>query len=130
MSYRMIGMLLAGFASLIVFASPDGAISPNGTRFGKASPSKYRVWQISPDIVDGMTGPQQLTNAFTQASSYEMIVVQPGVYDFTGLAMRVDTYEGWTDLRGHQPLEYQKSGSGGGCRPLVRPCGGYHGQVG
>lgn len=92
MSYRMIGMLLAGFASLIVFASPDGAISPNGTRFGKASPSKYRVWQISPDIVDGMTGPQQLTNAFTQASSYEMIVVQPGVYDFTGLAMRVDTY--------------------------------------
>ncbi len=39
-----------------------------------------------------MTGAQQITNAFTKMASGDTILVKPGVYDFTGLAMDVETY--------------------------------------
>ena len=92
MAHRYLSLLFVGLASLAASASPDRAVSPNGTKFGKAAGANTKIWQISTNVVDGMTGPQQLTNAFTQASNYQMIVVQPGVYDLTGLAMSVDTY--------------------------------------
>ena len=50
------------------------------------------TWTCYPEITDGMTGAQQVTNAFTRMASGDTILVKPGVYDFTGLAMDVETY--------------------------------------
>ena len=49
------------------------------------------TWTCYPEITDGMTAAQQVTNAFTRMASGDTILVKPGVYDFTGLAMDVET---------------------------------------
>jgi hypothetical protein len=57
-----------------------------------ALPLHAATWTCYPEITDGMTGAQQVTNAFTRMASGDTILVKPGVYDFTGLAMDVETY--------------------------------------
>ncbi len=56
-----------------------------------ALPLHAATWTCYPEITDGMTGAQQVTNAFTRMASGDTILVKPGVYDFTGLAMDVET---------------------------------------
>ena len=50
------------------------------------------TWTVYPDVTDGMTGPQQITNALTKLASGDTILVKPGTYDFTGISMRTDNY--------------------------------------
>jgi len=50
------------------------------------------TWTVYPDVTDGMTGPQQITNALTKLASGDTILVKPGTYDFTGISMRTDIY--------------------------------------
>ncbi len=45
------------------------------------------TWNVSTAVTDGMTGPQQITNALTQCQSGDTILVEPGTYDFTGIYM-------------------------------------------
>ena len=68
------------------------------------------VWTIHPTshcpVKDGnevgeveMTGPQQLTNAFTQLQGGDTVLVKPGTYDLTGLYMGSRTWDNggsWT----------------------------------
>ncbi len=62
------------------------------TATSAALPLHAATWTCYPEITNGMTGAQQVTNAFTQMASGDTILVKPGVYDFTGLAMDVETY--------------------------------------
>ena len=48
------------------------------------------TWNVSTAVTDGMTGPQQITNALTQCQSGDTILVEPGTYDFTGIYMDED----------------------------------------
>ena len=50
-------------------------------------------WSVSTNITDGMTGPQQITNALMRLSSGDTILVEPGIYDFSGISMRTDEFE-------------------------------------
>ena len=50
------------------------------------------TWTVYPDVTDGMTGPQQITNALTKLASGDTILVKPGTYDFTGISMRTDNF--------------------------------------
>ncbi|MBO7686512.1 MAG: hypothetical protein J6V72_09015, partial [Kiritimatiellae bacterium] len=50
------------------------------------------TWTCYPEITNGMTGPEQITNALTQLASGDTILVKPGTYDFTGISMRTDNY--------------------------------------
>ena len=50
------------------------------------------TWTVYQDVTDGMTGPQQITNALTKLASGDTILVKPGTYDFTGISMRTDNY--------------------------------------
>ena len=45
------------------------------------------VWRVSPSVTDGMTGPEQITNALARLVSGDTILVAPGTYDFTGVYM-------------------------------------------
>lgn len=45
------------------------------------------VWRVSPAVTDGMTGPEQITNAVARLASGDTILVAPGMYDFTGVYM-------------------------------------------
>lgn len=83
-------------ADITSWTSPRGETYPRGS--GK-------VWTVYPEnhkpVCGGvevgeaeMTGPQQLTNAFVQCTAYSLIVVKPGRYDFSGIAMTVDTVDG------------------------------------
>mgnify|MGYP004660849317 CR=1 FL=1 len=49
--------------------------------------SAATTWKVSTAVTDGMTGPQQITNALTQCASGDTILVDPGSYDFTGIYM-------------------------------------------
>ena len=50
------------------------------------------TWTCYPEITNGMTGPEQITNALTQLASGDTILVKPGTYDFTGISMRTDNF--------------------------------------
>lgn len=65
--------------------------SPYGTTYPSGSGT---LWTVYPETRDGMTGPQQLTNAFSQCNNQSLIVVKPGVYDFSDIAMKVDDFDG------------------------------------
>ncbi|MBO7685662.1 MAG: hypothetical protein J6V72_04725, partial [Kiritimatiellae bacterium] len=54
--------------------------------------TRAATWTVYTNIVDGMTGPQQITNALTKLASGDTILVKPGTYDFTGISMRTDNY--------------------------------------
>lgn len=45
------------------------------------------TWHVSTVVTDGMTGPQQITNALTRLVNGDTILVEPGTYDFTGIYM-------------------------------------------
>ena len=49
--------------------------------------SAATTWKVSTAVTDGMTGPQQITNALTQCASGDTILIDPGTYDFTGIYM-------------------------------------------
>ena len=57
-----------------------------------ASVQAATTWMVYPNVTDGMTGPQQLTNALTKLASGDTILVKPGTYDLTGISMRTDTF--------------------------------------
>jgi len=48
-------------------------------------------WLVTSAEKDGLTGPQQLTNALAQASSGDVIRVEPGVYDLSTTMMSSDS---------------------------------------
>ena len=47
---------------------------------------------VYPNVVGGLTGPQQMTNALAQAAAGETIVVHPGTYDFSGISSYLEQY--------------------------------------
>lgn len=55
-----------------------------------AGAASAATWNVSTAVTDGMTGPQQITNALTQCQSGDTILVEPGTYDFTGIYMDED----------------------------------------
>ena len=57
-----------------------------------ALPLHAATWTCYPEITNGMTGPEQITNALTQLASGDTILVKPGTYDFTGISMRTDNF--------------------------------------
>jgi len=58
-----------------------------------AIPLHAATWTCYPELTNGMTGPEQITNALTRLASGDTILVEPGIYDFTGISMRTDTFE-------------------------------------
>lgn len=48
-------------------------------------------WTVTACMADGLTGPQQLTNALVQAASGDTIRVEPGVYDLSTTMMSDDS---------------------------------------
>ena len=80
-------LLLCGICSADItrWKSPYGTTYPSGSG---------TLWTVYPETRDGMTGPQQLTNAFSQCNNQSLIVVKPGVYDFSDIAMKVDDFDG------------------------------------
>lgn len=85
----MLLIMTAGmsFALIPSTYAAKSVVHPNGTVFGG---SDDKVWIVHPEITDGMTGAQQLTNAVRRAPSNSLILVEPGEYDLSDVAMRVD----------------------------------------
>lgn len=50
------------------------------------------TWHVSTAVTDGMSGPEQITNAIARLASGDTILVEPGTYDFTGIYMMEDTH--------------------------------------
>lgn len=51
------------------------------------------TWTVSPELTDGMTGAQQITNAVIQAANGDTIALAAGTYDMTDVFMKEETYK-------------------------------------
>ena len=51
------------------------------------------TWNVSPELTDGMTGAQQITNAVIRAANGDTISLAAGTYDMTGVFMKEETYK-------------------------------------
>ena len=45
------------------------------------------AYPVTTAITEGMTGPQQFTNALAKLETGDTILVAPGTYDFTGISL-------------------------------------------
>ena len=45
------------------------------------------TYPVTTAITEGMTGPQQFTNALAKLETGDTILVAPGTYDFTGISL-------------------------------------------
>lgn len=79
-------------------------------------------WIVYPTVVDGMTGPQQLTNAIIRCASGTRIVLRPGIYDLTGIVMSNDETADPYGV-GISHLDWSEFGLGAGNAKEIHLCG-------
>lgn len=79
-------------------------------------------WIIYPTVVDGMTGPQQLTNAIIRCASGTRIILKPGVYDLSGIEMSNDEMADPYGV-GISHLDWSEFGLGAGNAKEIHLCG-------
>ena len=51
------------------------------------------TWNVSPELTDGMTGAQQITNAVIRAANGDTVALAVGTYDMTDVFMKEETYK-------------------------------------